>query len=220
MSAPRCPGATSPQVRPTVRLALVRRDQSAAARVTASVRPLPWARDGVRLGRAARAEPGPAVPRRRRRRAGRRGRGRRAGSGRSSRRPPARRTPGWARASRVSPTTAVTAAYESLADRPREHIRGTVHTSTADHHALLDATTRRRATAVWMRHSGWARRGRGRLGRRSSCSRPTRGARPTSSSTILATLAARPRRGRSRRPVDRGRVATSPSATAACSAGR
>jgi len=46
----------------------------------------------------------------------------------------------------------VTAAYESLAIVRSSTIRGTVHTSTADHHALLDATTRVGQRAIWVRH--------------------------------------------------------------------
>jgi hypothetical protein len=46
----------------------------------------------------------------------------------------------------------VTAAYESLAIVRGSTIRGTVHTSTADHHALLDATTRVGQRAIWVRH--------------------------------------------------------------------
>ena len=46
---------------------------------------------------------------------------------------------------------AVTAAYESLAIVRGSSIRGTVHTSTADHHALLDATTRIGQRAIWLR---------------------------------------------------------------------
>jgi hypothetical protein len=47
---------------------------------------------------------------------------------------------------------AVTTAYESLAIVRGSTIRGTVHTSTADHHLLLDATTRLGQRAVWVRH--------------------------------------------------------------------
>jgi hypothetical protein len=47
---------------------------------------------------------------------------------------------------------AVTAAYESLRIVRGSTIRGTVHTSTADHHALLDATTRVGQRGVWTRH--------------------------------------------------------------------
>jgi hypothetical protein len=47
---------------------------------------------------------------------------------------------------------AVTAAYESLAIVRGSTIRGTVHTSTADHHVLLDATTRLGQRGVWLRH--------------------------------------------------------------------
>jgi Winged helix DNA-binding domain len=46
---------------------------------------------------------------------------------------------------------AVTAAYESLAIVRGSTIRGTVHTSTADHHALLDATTRVGQRTIWVR---------------------------------------------------------------------
>jgi hypothetical protein len=45
----------------------------------------------------------------------------------------------------------VTAAYESLVIVRGSTIRGTVHTSTADHHALLDATTRVGQRAIWLR---------------------------------------------------------------------
>jgi hypothetical protein len=45
----------------------------------------------------------------------------------------------------------VTAAYESLAIVRGSTIRGTVHTSTADHHVLLDATTRVGQRAIWVR---------------------------------------------------------------------
>ncbi|HEX4470360.1 MAG TPA: winged helix DNA-binding domain-containing protein [Nocardioides sp.] len=45
----------------------------------------------------------------------------------------------------------VTAAYESLAIVRGSTIRGTVHTSTADHHALLEATTRTTQRSVWRR---------------------------------------------------------------------
>ena len=45
----------------------------------------------------------------------------------------------------------VTAAYESLAIVRGSTIRGTVHTSTAAHHALLDATTRVGQRAIWVR---------------------------------------------------------------------
>jgi hypothetical protein len=45
----------------------------------------------------------------------------------------------------------VTAAYESLAIVRGSTIRGTVHTSTADQHALLDATTRVGQRTVWNR---------------------------------------------------------------------
>jgi hypothetical protein len=47
---------------------------------------------------------------------------------------------------------AITAAYESLAIVRGSTIRGTVHTSTADHHVLLDATTRLGQRALWLRH--------------------------------------------------------------------
>jgi hypothetical protein len=50
----------------------------------------------------------------------------------------------------------VTAAYESLAIVRGSTIRGTVHTSTADHHALLDATTRLGQRSLWVRHLGLA----------------------------------------------------------------
>jgi hypothetical protein len=46
----------------------------------------------------------------------------------------------------------ITAAYESLGIVRGSTIRGTVHTSTADHHALLDATTRVGQRAIWVRH--------------------------------------------------------------------
>jgi hypothetical protein len=46
----------------------------------------------------------------------------------------------------------VTAAYDSLAIVRGSTIRGTVHTSTAEHHALLDATTRVGQRAIWLRH--------------------------------------------------------------------
>jgi hypothetical protein len=49
---------------------------------------------------------------------------------------------------------AVTAAYESHAIVRGSTIRGTVHTSTADHHALLDATTRVGQRGTWVRHLG------------------------------------------------------------------
>jgi hypothetical protein len=45
----------------------------------------------------------------------------------------------------------VTAAYESLAIVRGSSIRGTVHTSTADQHALLDATTRVGQRTLWQR---------------------------------------------------------------------
>ena len=47
---------------------------------------------------------------------------------------------------------AITTAYESLGIVRGSTIRGTVHTSTADHHALLDATTRVGQRAIWVRH--------------------------------------------------------------------
>ncbi len=47
---------------------------------------------------------------------------------------------------------AITAAYESLAIVRGSTIRGTVHTSTAGHHAVLDATTRVGQRATWTRH--------------------------------------------------------------------
>ena len=47
---------------------------------------------------------------------------------------------------------AITAAYESHAIVRGSTIRGTVHTSTADHHTLLDATTRLGQRALWVRH--------------------------------------------------------------------
>jgi Winged helix DNA-binding domain len=47
---------------------------------------------------------------------------------------------------------AITTAYESLAIVRGSTIRGTVHTSTADHHLLLDATTRVGQRATWTRH--------------------------------------------------------------------
>src|SRR3954453_21572070 len=46
----------------------------------------------------------------------------------------------------------ITTAYESLAIVRGSTIRGTVHTSTADHHTLLDATTRLGQRAIWLRH--------------------------------------------------------------------
>src|SRR3954464_902496 len=52
----------------------------------------------------------------------------------------------------------VTAAYESLAIVRGSTIRGTVHTSTAGHHALLDATTRVGQRAIWGRHLRLAHR--------------------------------------------------------------
>jgi hypothetical protein len=45
----------------------------------------------------------------------------------------------------------VTAAYEGLGIVRGSTIRGTVHTSTADHHALLDATTRVGQRSLWQR---------------------------------------------------------------------
>jgi hypothetical protein len=45
----------------------------------------------------------------------------------------------------------VTEAYESLALVRGSTVRGTVHTSTAEHHAGLDATTRVGQRAVWTR---------------------------------------------------------------------
>jgi hypothetical protein len=50
----------------------------------------------------------------------------------------------------------VTAAYESFAIVRGSTIRGTVHTSTADHHALLDATTRVGQRSIWVRQLGLA----------------------------------------------------------------
>ena len=47
---------------------------------------------------------------------------------------------------------AITTAYESLGIVRGSTIRGTVHTSTADHHALLDATTRVGQRGIWVRH--------------------------------------------------------------------
>jgi Winged helix DNA-binding domain len=47
---------------------------------------------------------------------------------------------------------AVTAAYESWSILRGSTIRGTVHTSTADHHVLLDATTRATRRVTWQRH--------------------------------------------------------------------
>jgi hypothetical protein len=46
---------------------------------------------------------------------------------------------------------AVTTAYESLSIVRGSSIRGTVHTSTADHHVLLDAATRLGQRAIWVR---------------------------------------------------------------------
>jgi hypothetical protein len=46
---------------------------------------------------------------------------------------------------------AVTDAYESLALVRGSTIRGTVHTSTPEHHALLDATTRTAQRTLWAR---------------------------------------------------------------------
>ena len=47
---------------------------------------------------------------------------------------------------------AVTAAYESHAIVRGSSVRGTVHTSTADHHVLLDATTRVGQRGTWARY--------------------------------------------------------------------
>ena len=47
---------------------------------------------------------------------------------------------------------AVTEAYESHAIVRGSSIRGTVHTSTSEHHALLDAATRVGQRAIWVRH--------------------------------------------------------------------
>lgn len=47
---------------------------------------------------------------------------------------------------------AVTDAYESHAIVRGSSIRGTVHTSTSAHHALLDAVTRVGQRAIWVRH--------------------------------------------------------------------
>ena len=52
---------------------------------------------------------------------------------------------------------AVTTAYESLGIVRGSTIRGTVHTSTAAHHALLDAATRVGQRAIWVRHLGLRR---------------------------------------------------------------
>jgi hypothetical protein len=49
---------------------------------------------------------------------------------------------------------AITTAYESLGIVRGSTIRGTVHTSTADHHVLLDAATRVGQRAIWVRHLG------------------------------------------------------------------
>jgi hypothetical protein len=49
---------------------------------------------------------------------------------------------------------AITTAYESLGIVRGSTIRGTVHTSTAAHHVLLDATTRVGQRAIWVRHLG------------------------------------------------------------------
>lgn len=49
------------------------------------------------------------------------------------------------------PHDAVTEAYESWAIVRGSTIRGTVHTATADHHALLDATTRVGQRGIWVR---------------------------------------------------------------------
>jgi len=46
----------------------------------------------------------------------------------------------------------VTAAYEAFTIVRGSTIRGTVHTSTAEHHALLDATTRVGQRTIWVRH--------------------------------------------------------------------
>ncbi|HEY3527687.1 MAG TPA: crosslink repair DNA glycosylase YcaQ family protein [Nocardioides sp.] len=46
----------------------------------------------------------------------------------------------------------VTEAYEAHAIVRGSTIRGTVHTSTAEHHALLDATTRAGQRGLWRRH--------------------------------------------------------------------
>jgi hypothetical protein len=48
----------------------------------------------------------------------------------------------------------ITAAYESQAIVRGSSIRGTVHTSTSRHHALLDATTRVGQRAIWVRSLG------------------------------------------------------------------
>jgi hypothetical protein len=63
------------------------------------------------------------------------------------------RSPYVAMAARLPGTSheAVTAAYESLAIVRGSSIRGTVHTSTADHHSLLDATTRVGQRTLWQR---------------------------------------------------------------------
>jgi hypothetical protein len=49
---------------------------------------------------------------------------------------------------------AITTAYESLSIVRGSTIRGTVHTSTAAHHVVLDATTRVGQRAIWVRHLG------------------------------------------------------------------
>jgi hypothetical protein len=63
------------------------------------------------------------------------------------------RSPYVALAARLPGVTheAVTAAYESLAIVRGSTIRGTVHTSTAGHHLLLDATARVGQRALWTR---------------------------------------------------------------------
>ena len=63
------------------------------------------------------------------------------------------RSPYVALAARLPGVTheAVTEAYRSHAIVRGSTIRGTVHTSTAAHHALLDATTRVGQRAVWVR---------------------------------------------------------------------
>lgn len=48
----------------------------------------------------------------------------------------------------------VTDAYEANAIVRGSSIRGTVHTSTPEHHVLLDATTRVGQRAIWVRHLG------------------------------------------------------------------
>jgi hypothetical protein len=52
---------------------------------------------------------------------------------------------------------AVTQDYESHAIVRGSSIRGTVHTSTSEHHALLDAATRVGQRQVWVRHLGLQR---------------------------------------------------------------